>query len=292
MDLQREMKMKNKITNYINKMPSLPATVTRVMEVCNDPKASPADLNKIISMDPVLMGKVMQLINSAYYSRPNKINSLVRAIILLGLNTVKNLALSTAILANMSSKGPQGPIDMDGFWEHSLCTGVISKLIAKKIKADPKTLEEYFIAGLLHDIGKIPITRCFPDEYLAAISKSDMEKTSLHMIEMSLFGFDHQETGEMISSAWKIEGGIADATRYHHNSSEYDGEHKKVVYAVSIADFASLYFERGFAGNRHPVEPAPEIYNQLGIQFDEIEPLQDEIKAEIDKARVFLKLSQ
>lgn len=280
------------IEKFIDKMPSLPTTVRRVMEICDDPATSPADLNRVVGLDPVLMGKVMQLINSAYYGRPDKITSLVRAIILLGLNTVKNLALSTAVLGNLSADHANDILNMDGFWEHSLCTGVIAKKIAAAAKVDPKKHEEFFIAGLLHDIGKIPFASCFAQEYLTAITKSDRNKTPLHSVETELFSFDHQEVGSLVAKHWKIEGAIADAVTFHHKSEEYEGSNKTLVYAVAVADYLSLYLERGFAGNRYPLEPGPIVYNELGISFDQLEAMSSEIKKEIEKARVFLKISE
>ncbi len=279
------------IEKFIDRMPSLPTTVTRVMEICDDPATSPADLNKVVGLDPVIMGKVMQLINSAYYGRPNKITSLVRAIILLGLNTVKNLALSTAVLGSISAGKSNDILNMDGFWEHSLCAGVIAKKIAVKIGIDPKQHEEFFIAGLLHDIGKIPFTNCYPQEYLAAISNSDRNKTALNRVEESLFGFDHQAVGSLVADHWKIEGGIRDALAYHHATSEYKGDNKQLVYAVAVADYMSLYLERGFAGNRYPEEPAAGIYEALGVGFEDLEAMSPVFKEEIEKARVFLKIS-
>ncbi len=279
------------IERYIEKMPSLPTTVTRVMEICNNPATSPADLNRVVGLDPVLMGKVMQLINSAYYGRPNKITSLVRAIILLGLNTVKNLALSTAILGNLTGPGDH-VLNMDGFWEHSLCTGVIAKKIAVQTKIDSKRHEEFFIAGLLHDIGKIPLANCFPQEYLAAVSKSDSDRTSLHNIEQEIFQFDHQDTGILISEYWKIEGSIREAIAFHHKPAEYDGENLSLVCAVAVANYVSLYLGRGFAGNRYPEEPDESVYSLLGTSFGALESMSEEIKKEIERARIFLKISQ
>ncbi|MDC7125229.1 MAG: HDOD domain-containing protein [Spirochaetales bacterium] len=119
--------MIEKIENYIDKMPSLSTTVARVLDICNDPATSPAELNRVIALDPVLMGKVIQLVNSAYYGLPNQITSLIRAITLLGLNTVKNLALSTAVLGALSDSEDSHSLDTDAFWEHSLSVAVISK---------------------------------------------------------------------------------------------------------------------------------------------------------------------
>ncbi|MCX7654895.1 MAG: HDOD domain-containing protein, partial [Treponemataceae bacterium] len=156
--------VERKIDSYIKNMPSLPTTVAKVLEVCNNPRTSPADLNQVISLDPVLVGRVLKLINSAYYGLGQQVTSLVRAIIMLGINTVKNLALSSAVLRNLTSRKDFQALEMDGFWRHSLCVGVAAKMIAKKRGVDPKLTEEYFAAGLLHDIGKIdsglnPITK-------------------------------------------------------------------------------------------------------------------------------------
>src|SRR5512133_808381 len=93
-----------RVRDYINGMPSLPTTVTKVLEICNNPRTSPSDLNHVISLDPVLMGRVLKLINSAYYGLGTQVTSLVRAIIMLGVNTVKNLALSTAIVGRLADK--------------------------------------------------------------------------------------------------------------------------------------------------------------------------------------------
>src|SRR5512136_1775497 len=120
------------IQGYISRMPSLPITVSKILQICNNPKTSPVDLNQVISLDPVLMGKVMRLINSAYYSLPNQITSLVRAIIMLGINTVKNLALSTAVLGTLGRASDFQALNMEGFWRHSIAVGVTAKLISSK----------------------------------------------------------------------------------------------------------------------------------------------------------------
>ena len=177
-----------KIEAYIQKMPSLPTTVAKVLDVCNNPKTSPGDLNQVISLDPVLVGRVLKLINSAYYGLGQQVTSLVRAIIMLGINTVKNLALSTAVLRNLTSKKDFQALDMEGFWRHSLCVGVAAKVLARKRNVDSKLLDEYFTAGLLHDIGKIAIHAVLSHEYVQAIADSDRRQISLHLAEANALG--------------------------------------------------------------------------------------------------------
>lgn len=280
-----------RIKNYIDKMPSLPITVSKIMEICNDPKTSPADLNKVISVDPVLMGKVMKLINSAYYGLSQEITSLVRAIIMLGINTVKNLALSTAVLGTLGDSKEFQALNMDGFWRHSLCTGVTAKLIAKQRKVDQKFVEEYFIAGLLHDIGKIPLNNKFQEEYLLTMRLSDRDHIPLFSSEKENIGIDHSEVGGMIVSAWKLSPEIFDAVVFHHSAETYTGDNKDIVYSVMLANYFTNAFEMGFAGDRYPKKVDPEIYNYLGITLEHLEDIEDLVHAEIEKARIFLKLA-
>jgi putative nucleotidyltransferase with HDIG domain len=279
------------IKAYIAKMPSLPVTVTKIMEICNDPRTSPADLNKIISIDPVLMGNVMKLINSAYYGISQEITSLVRAIIMLGINTVKNLALSTAVLGNLGDIKNFQALNMDGFWRHSLCVGVTSKLIAKKRKVDPKKLEEYFIAGLLHDIGKIPLNNRLPEQYIEAMSLSDREHLSLVDAEKRAIGLDHAVVGRLIGEAWKLTAEIREAIEFHHVPEAYEGEHTELVFTVSLANYFANYFEIGFSGDRFPVKPDPKISQTLKVTMDDLEDIEDTVNQEIEKARIFLQIN-
>ncbi len=279
-----------KIQAYIQKMPSLPTTVAKVLEVCNNPRTSPADLNHVISLDPVLVGRVLKLINSAYYGLGQQVTSLVRAIIMLGINTVKNLALSSAVLHNLSSKKDFQAIDMEGFWRHSLCVGVAAKVIAKRRGVDGKLAEEYFAAGLLHDIGKIPLNAVLSNEYVMAIAASDRERVSLHVAEDRLIGLNHAKAGAMIASAWRLEGAVGDAVARHHDYLSYEGPFKEVLYSVVLANRFANVMEIGFSGNRYPEKLDPSVWEFLGLHrevFDEIEPI---VNQEIDKAKIFLRI--
>jgi len=280
------------VNGYIEKMPSLPTSVAKILEVCNDPKASPADLNRIISIDPVLMGKVMKLINSAYYGLNQEITSLVRAIIMLGINTVKNLALSTAVLGNLGKTIKSQALNMDGFWRHSLCVGVTAKLIATQRKIDKRILEEYFISGLLHDIGKIPLNNRLSEEYLQVMALSDREVLPLYQAESQIFTVNHADVGGIIVENWKLGDEIRDAVRFHHTPLAYEGEHKDLVYTVALANYFANVTEMGFAGDRFPEKLPPDIsdYLQMSITYLEDE-LEEKVNAEIEKARIFLQVA-
>lgn len=280
------------VRDYIGRMPSLPITVSKVLEVCNNPKASPVDLDRVIQLDPVLMGRVLKLINSAYYGLGTQVTSLARAIIMLGVNTVKNLALSTAVIDRFENKGAFQALNMDGFWRHSLCVGVTAKLIARKRGVDPKSVEEYFAAGLLHDIGKIPLNNALADDYVRTMALADRDRVSLSSAEHSALGIDHCEAGLAIAQAWKLSGAIADSITFHHKPEEYSGDFGEVVRTITVADYFASREGIGFSGNLYPEKPNPEIYGLLGIEKSLLEDLEGPVNAEIEKAKVFLKLGQ
>ena len=279
------------IRSYVDKMPSLPLTVSKIVEIANNVQTSPADLNRVISLDPVLMGKVMKLINSAYYGLSQEVTSLVRAIIMLGINTVKNLALSTAVLGNLGKAGDFKALNMDGFWRHSLCVGVTSKLIAKRRKVDNNFLEEYFMAGLLHDLGKIPLNNVVSDGYLRAMSTSDREHISLYKAERQEIGADHCDVGRFIMENWKLGREITDAIAFHHAAGSYDGPAKDIVYTVALANYFANLSEIGFAGDRYPERPEEVDFTHLEVTLDSLEETTETVSNEIEKARVFLRVS-
>ncbi len=289
MEMDREQHLQT-VARYIQKMPSLPTSVTKVVELSNDPNLSPADLNHVISLDPVLMGKVMKLINSAYYGLNQKVTSLVRAIIMLGINTVKNLALSTAVLGTLGKNSNFQALNMSGFWRHSLCVGVTSKLIAEKMGIPSKDRESYFVAGLLHDLGKIPLNNTLSDLYVKVMSLSDREQLPLYRCEYRVIGFTHAEAGKLIAKVWRLGDEINDALAYHHGYENYDGEHKAIVYTVAAANNFANSFEIGFSGNRFPEEIPQEVLDFLGITMEWLDDIEDKVNEEIEKARIFLRL--
>jgi HD-like signal output (HDOD) protein len=280
--------LRGKIERYINNMPSLSTTMSKVLEVCNNSQISPVDLNHVISLDPVLVGRVLKLVNSAYYGLEQKVTSMVRAIIMLGINTVKNLALSSIILDSLNS-GFHG-LDAEEYWLHSLCVGVAAKLIARKRGVDSGMLEEYFTAGLLHDIGKIPLNAALPRDYPRAIKDSASRNIPLFQGEMEILGVDHAEAGGLVVRAWRIEGSLKDAVIHHHNYMDYSGEHGDLLYSVVVADYFASRMEIGFSGNHHPRKPEDTVWETLGIAWEDIENIKPTVDAEIENARIFLNL--
>ena len=281
----------NNLRNYIKTIPSLPTSVTKVLEICNNPQTSPADLNHVISLDPVLVGRVLKLINSAYYGLGQTVTNLARAVIMLGVNTVKNLALSTAVLGQLSSKKASSGLDMEGFWRHSLCVGVAAKLLARKRGIDVKNTEEYFTAGLLHDLGKIPLNAVLKKDYLITISEADRNRKPLFQSEENTLGLTHCTTGALICEAWKLEGAVADVILHHHNCEEYSGGNADILFSVAAANKFAAVSEIGFSGDRYPGSLPPSVYETLNVTNEVFDDIEEDVYGEIEKAAIFLKIN-
>lgn len=275
------------LRGFVEKMPSLSTTVGKVLEICSRPDTAPNDLNKVISLDPVLTGQVLKLINSAYYSLVNKVTSLTRAIIMLGLNTVKNLALSTAIIRCVGQTKKSKSLPIKDFWSHSIGVGVMAKLLATEQGVPLGEREEYFVAGLLHDLGKIP----FGDEYTEVLSQVAKVQQPLNILEQELMGIDHEAVGEMIASKWKLNAVLTDAIRHHHAVELAAPEHQSLVATVALADFYVCLFDIGYAGNRYPDEAALAIMlERCNLSWNTVVGLSAAVDAEISKAEIFLQV--
>jgi len=281
------------IQDFIDRMPSLSTTVTKVLEICNRPNTSPNDLNRVISLDPVLTGQVLKLINSAYYSLPNQITSLTRAIIMLGLNTVKNLALSTAILGTLGREDSFRALPMDGFWTHSICVGVASKIIATGLGVPVAMREEYFVAGLLHDLGKVPLNNRFADEYRQVLELTRLEQGPLLRSESLVLGIDHGLVGGMIAAKWQLSESMSVALVQHHDPDQVAEEYRHIAAVVSLANMYANVHDIGFSGDPYQEWPAVRhVLGMLNLGWGDLENLGEEVDREIEKAQIFLQVSR
>ena len=280
------------VERHIARMPSLSVTVTRVLEICNNPSASAADLSRVISLDPVLMGQLLRLVNSAYCGLRDTVATLPRAIIMLGMNTVKNLVLSSAVLKALGGVRP-GPLSMEQFWLHSLCTGVAARWFATARGVRPDASWDCFVGGLLHDLGKIPLNNGCPEEYGPVLSRAAASGAGLCEEERAALGLDHAQVGGMIARQWKLGGVLEDCLAHHHAPGLARAENREMVEMVRLADMCAKRFEVGSAGGSAPGGGELEqVCLGNGISEDDLVGLGHVLSDEIGKARVFLQLDE
>jgi len=286
MELNKAEQRKN-IEKFIRRMPSLSTTVGKVMEICSRTDASPNELNKVISLDPVLTGQVLKLINSAYYSLVNKVTSLTRAITMLGMNTVKNIALSTAIIRTVSSAKRSKALPTAKFWAHSIGAGVSAKLLGELKGFSPMEREELFLAGLLHDLGKVP----FGDEYIEVLNFARWEQRPLIEMERELMGIDHEEVGLMIAEKWKLNKVITGCISSHHDVDRLEGEIGQQIALVSLGNIYANILDHGYAGDPFPAEENIErLLDFVDLSMKDFGSIGNSVGDEIHRAEMFLQI--
>jgi len=274
-----------RIEDSIEKMPSLPTTVAKVLQIANDLNSSARDLLTVIQMDPVLTAKVLKLINSAFFALPNKV-SLKQAIVLLGINTLKNIALSSAIIGYMGkSKVQVRAFDQHKFWEHSLGTAIAAKRISRRVVTDPQQWEEYFVAGLVHDIGKVVIALSLPTMLAKSIMVAEEKKITSSMAEREVIGLDHSEVGAMLARKWRLSESLINATLHHHGPTEADD---RLAWVVHTANYYVL--SAGYANSGDCAEPMldPKAYQVLSLAPESFAEIMGNLGEEIGKASTFL----
>ena len=268
-------------------------TVIKVLETCNDPRASANDLQRIISLDPILTARVLKLINSAYYSLGVPITSLARAIVMLGVNTVKNLALSFAILENLKSNGSFSVFSSEAFWTHSLCVGAIAKSLAAVKGNTSQGLEAFFVAGLLHDLGKIPLNRQLPEEYHRAWETARDNQDTLRHSEFKLLGMDHCTVGCLSAKKWRLGTTLVETLSHHHNPDDSSEVDRDFVFIVSLANQFANHLSIGSAGDCVIDNQLMEYLNgKIGVNWTMLNELGETVLNEIEKAKIFLEIAQ
>ncbi|MDD5476076.1 MAG: HDOD domain-containing protein [Syntrophales bacterium] len=281
-----------RIEEHISRMPSLPVTVTRVLDICNRSSTSAYDLNRVISLDPVLTGQVLKLINSAYYGLRNRVTSLPRAIIMLGMNTIKNLVISTAVLNILDDRSSVRAFSMEKFWCHCLCSGVAAKWLAAVKGVAVEDQEEYFVGGLLHDLGKIPLNNLFPSEYGEILTTESVGGNDLCRREQEAFGVDHAEIGGIIARKWKLGDVLENCMRYHHETYRSGEQALSTVRIVALADMSAKRSGVFCEGDSpYDGDALDSLSSLCGFSQIDMDDLDETLSEELEKARIFLQLT-
>jgi len=277
------------IRQSLENLPPMPAVITRVMELTNDPTCSAQELQKVIGMDEVLASKVLRLVNSARYGFPRRITTLSHAVILLGFETIRNLAIGVATVRLVLRHGARCPVNRQRFWEHSLETGLAASVLAKHLRKDLILREEMFLTGLLHDLGILFLSQTFPAEYRAVVECCDSLEEVV-TTEQEMLGVTHCEVGARMAEVWNLPPVFAEGMLQHHNPVS-DSPFFQQVSAVYLGDRISCSIGAGEQGERLP--DIPESI-QKHFQLDESawNWCRREVEMQMDAARDFLHILQ
>lgn len=256
----------DKILAQINNLPTLPTVYTALSEAMQNPLVTTEDIAKIISSDQSTAFKVIKVANSAYYGFAQKIDTISNAIFYLGFNEVKNLVLAVSIMNMFSKNKILVKFKPTEFWAHSIAVGVASRLLGEAI--GNINLDNYFLAGVLHDIGKLIFFEYLPNEYADALNFSEESGVEIRDAELKILGINHQTIGGLVADKWKIPSNIKNVIRYHHNPNVVTSNDKMMVGIIHLADIIVKSLVLGYSGDNFVPRPDKDFLASIKVPND------------------------
>lgn len=208
--------LERKLGMAVERMPAFPRSVQKILELTRNINCLPKDLVGVVEKDPVMTMKILKVINSAYYALPQKITSVSQSVVYLGINTIKNLALGFAavgILPRMNAAG----FDIQRYLLHSLVVAGTARQLATQYAKGEVDSGDCYIAGLLHDFGKVVFAQFLAAEFRGAIAYVVERDVPLHEAEKACIGVDHGPVGAMLAKRWDFPEHLVECIRDHHD---------------------------------------------------------------------------
>jgi putative nucleotidyltransferase with HDIG domain len=212
---------------------------------------------------------------------------------MLGINTVKHLVLSFAVIEQLRKTKSFRALSAQKFWAHSLSVGVIAKCLAMAKGVSLSDQEEYFVCGLLHDLGKIPLNCQFPDEYDQTLGLAKRSRWPLAHAESVVFGIDHGAIGGLIAKKWRLSRTFIEALEWHHQPDKSLPEHQQLVFIIALADIYSQLLDIGSCGAMPDGTAFAEyLLEQIGVDWPTLYDMRDTVLDEIEKAKIYLEICE
>lgn len=258
----------------------------KINEVLRDPTANAADVGEIIRQDAALTAKTLKLVNSAFYGFPKKINSITRAIVILGFNKVKNVALSASIFDAFRGVTAKG-FDLNQFWEHSLGVAIAAEVISQNLDIDDQG--DAFVAGLLHDIGKIIIASNLKNDFVRILQLIQSDDVLMVEAEETVLGANHALIGKWLAERWKFPDNLCASTARHHQPRQAR-EHRELTYAVHLGDILVRALGVGNGGDLGIPEISDVVWERFDLDRGRLDRLCELILDGVQRAEAFFDL--
>lgn len=265
----------------VDNMQAFPVCVQSILQLTRETDCSPKDLVEVIDRDPVMTVKVLRVVNSVYYSLPRKIASIEQAVVFLGFNPIKNLALGVAAIGMLPKQGMAG-FDGQRYLMHSLASAGIARALGQRLAGtDP---HDFFIAGLLHDFGTVLVAQVMPGEYRRAVEYAAWHATSVHQALLDMAGVNPSALGAALLELWRFPHSLVDAMRNQPHVMETSSDLSVAVYAANfIAEAAGA----GFGGAPAAAPFAAIAAERLGGTLDDIRGNLGDLTPVLEEARRF-----
>jgi HD-like signal output (HDOD) protein len=263
---------------------SPPLVYDRLVQVINHPRSGSVDIANVIGEDQGLTGRLLKVVNSAFFSFPRPVDSVAQAVTVVGTSQIRDLALATSVMS-MFDGVPEELVNLESFWYHSLACGVTARTIAARRGED--NVERFFVSGILHDIGHLVIYMRAGDEAHASLTLARESGRPLHECEREVLGCDHAQVGHALLEKWNFPGAFREAVAYHHNPSQAS-RYPVEASAVHIAEVTAHALEWGRSGERFVPPFDPAAWDTLALEADLLPLLLGETERQLEAAVHFM----
>jgi len=270
----------NAVISGITKIAALPDVAVKFNDAIQNPLTSNQDLENIISEDSALASRVLRISNSAIYSFPSKIDTISKALNIIGQNEVRDIIFACSII-NSFKNVPETSLNMEQFWRHNLAVAVASRLIASLRREN--NVERYFLAGLLHDLGRLILLVERPGIMGKVFASFEASGGYLYAEEKKEMGFCHSDIAALLLKKWRFPKAIIESVRYHHNPSSA-GEYIIPAGIVHIADIIAHAVKLGESGERNVPILDEKAWGFVAVDIDDIDYIFDQLCIQYEEA--------
>ncbi|UCC29191.1 MAG: HDOD domain-containing protein [Phycisphaerales bacterium] len=273
----------DKALAVVGDIATLPEVTIKIIEIVEDPKSTARDLHEVIKNDPALSVKVLKVVNSAFYGLPGQVASVDRAIILLGLSAVKNIAIAASIARLFKGRRISGQFSAVDLWRHSVAVAVAARSIAR-LSPHPVMTDEVFVAGLIHDIGTLVERQAFPDQFADVINRCEGADTDFIESERQVVGADHQAFGVGLTTKWKFPRHLRAAVGFHHNPEVLSVELKNMATLIHLGDVLCCQEQVGFYLTAQHSVIREDMLDTLGIASEQLDEFRSTLADQVTEA--------
>ncbi len=267
----------NSLIEGIPNLGSYSGVLQEMEAVLNDPQSTLSEVGKVIEKDPSLTARLLKLANSSFFGFPSRLETVSEAITLIGIQQVQDLICASTVIEVFNGVSAE-LVSMASFWKHSLACGVAARLLALERKV-PKP-EKFFVAGLLHDVGRLALYSRAPEMARKIFTLAQEEKKLVREAEAEVLGFDHAEIAEALLRSWNYPANLIQAVRYHHSPISANPFQLEAS-LVHIADHLINAMQLGSTGERFAPPLNPRAWERTGFSPEIIASLADSIDDQI-----------
>ncbi|WP_338669086.1 response regulator [Pseudodesulfovibrio methanolicus] len=253
-----------KLVTEIDALPVIPRIFQEIRDELAKPEPSIDRIADSITQDVGLMAKILKLVNSPFFGLPSHIDSMHKAITMLGLETIKALILSTHLFTSYDGHALSG-LKLNMLWEHCFRVANIARLIAECDKADKNVIVNCRMAGLLHDVGKLILINFFPERYGQVLETVRKSGGPVYQVERQVFGTTHAEMGAYLMGLWGMSSEVVHAIGYHHDHRPSGGYIPNVITAANAIDHHCVIFHKDYSRIRIREDIAPQLFEETKL---------------------------